>query len=313
MKALITSKYTDEEFESLKDLGYEIVFKAEKDISMPDDIRDVDVMVCSNPFEKIDIEEFTNLRWIQLLTAGVNQVPIHKVLAKNIVLTNNRGGYSIPIAEWIVLKILEMIKNTREFYHKQDDKIWKKDTSILELYGKTIGFIGTGSIAQEAAKRLKPFGVNILGVNFSGRDAKYFDKCFSVDRINDAIPQCDFVVIAAPATDKTYHLIDETVFSNMKDGTYLVNIARGNIIDERVLIESLRSGKVKKAALDVFEKEPLPEDSPLWQMDNVIISPHNSWASEMDERRRYEITYKNMEKFINGEELINVVNLEQGY
>ena len=126
MKTLITSKYTDEELESLRDLGYKIVFKAEKDISMSDDIRDVDVMVCSNPFEKIDIEEFTNLRWIQLLTAGVNQVPIHKVLAKNIVLTNNRGGYSIPIAEWIVLKILEMIKNTREFYHKQDDKIWKK-------------------------------------------------------------------------------------------------------------------------------------------------------------------------------------------
>lgn len=313
MKALITSKYTEEEFKSLEDLGYEIVFKDERDISMSNEISDVDIMVCSNPFRKIDIDEFTNLKWIQLLTAGVNQVPMDKVLAKDIVLTNNRGGYSIPIAEWIVLKMLEMIKNTREFYHRQDDKIWKMDTSLLELYGKTVGFIGTGSIAQEAAKRLEPFGVNILGINFSGQDTQHFHKCVSVDSMNDVLPQCDFVVVAAPATDKTYHLLDETVFSHMKDGTYIVNIARGSIIDESALTESLLSGKIKKAALDVFEEEPLPEDSPLWEMDNVLISPHNSWASEMDKRRRYEIAYKNMKKFITSKELINIVNLEQGY
>src|SRR5699024_3704094 len=101
------------------------------------------------------------------------------------------------------------------------------DTSLLELYGKTVGFIGTGSIATEAAKRLEAFGVNIIGVNSSGREAKDFHKSFSIDEINQVVADCDFLIVAAPYTEKTHHLIDESVFSRMKDGTYIVNIARG--------------------------------------------------------------------------------------
>lgn len=313
MKALVTFKYKDDEMKSLKDLGYEIIFRDERNIEFSNEIKDVDLMVCFDPFDKIDIGLFPNLKWIQLLSAGINHVPIEKVLAQNIILTNNRGGYSIPIAEWIVLKILEMIKNSKEFYDKQNEKVWKMDTSLLELYGKTIGFIGTGSIAEEAAKRLEAFGIKILGINSSGRSVNHFHECFSIDKINDVVPQCDFLVVATPYTDKTHHLINEGVFNSMKDGTYLVNIARGSIIDENSLIHNLKSGKVKKAALDVFEVEPLPEDSPLWEMDNVIVSPHNSWASEVYARRRYEIAYKNMKRYINNEELVNVVNLKTGY
>lgn len=313
MKALITFKYTDEEFKNLEDLGYDIVFKDERDISFSDDMEDVDIMVCFNPFEKLDIGMLPNLKWIQLLSAGINQVPIDKVVNQNIILTNNRGGYSIPIAEWIVLKTLEMYKNSKEFYKKQKNKDWKVDTSLLEIYGKTIGFIGTGSIAQEAAKRFEGFGVNIIGVNASGKKADYFHQCYSIDKINDIVGQWDVLIVAAPYTEKTHHLVNEDIFKNMKDGTYLINIARGNIIDEKALINNLKSGKIKKAALDVFEIEPLPEDSPLWDMENVIISPHNSWASEMNFRRRYEIAYKNMKRYINKEKLINIVDLKRGY
>ena len=206
-----------------------------------------------------------------------------------------------------------MIKNSREFYDRQNEKIWKMDTSLLELYGKTIGFLGTGSIAQEAAKRLEAFGVKILGFNRSGRPVEYFHQCYSIDMINQYIGQCDFFVIAAPYTNETHHLVNEEVFSNMKDGTYLINIARGSIIDEKALIENLKSAKIKKAALDVFETEPLPETSPLWDMDNVIISPHNSWSSEMIHTRRFEIAYKNMKRYKNNEELINIVDLKRGY
>lgn len=313
MKALLTFKYTDDEMKNLENLGYEIIFRDERSITFSDEIKDVDLMVCFDPFNKIDIELFPNLKWIQLLSAGINQVPLDKVLSQNIILTNNRGGYSIPIAEWIVLKILEMIRNSKEFYDKQNKKIWKMDTSLLELYGKTVGFVGTGSIAVEAAKRLEGFGVKILGINSSGNNVDHFHQCFSIDKINDVVSQCDFIVIAAPYTDKTHHLIDENVFASMKDGTYLVNIARGSIIAENALINNLKSGKIKKAALDVFEVEPLPEDNPLWEMDNVIVTPHNSWASEMYSRRRYEIAYKNMERYINKNDLINVVDLKIGY
>ncbi len=313
LKALVTFKYTDEEMKTLEDLGYEIVFVDERDISFSKNMKDVDMMVCFNPFDKIDIENFPNLKWIQLLSAGINQVPLEKVKNQNIILTNNRGGYSIPIAEWTVMKILEMLKNSKEFYDKQREKLWKVNTSLLELYNKTIGFIGTGDIAQETAKRLKGFGVEIIGFNLSGRDAEYFDKTYKIDEIENFASQLDFLVIAAPYTEGTHHLVNENAFKTMKDGVYLVNIARGSIIDENALISNLQNGKVKKAALDVFEEEPLPEDSPLWNMDNVIISPHNSWASEMNFRRRYEIAYKNMKRYINNEELINVVDIKRGY
>ncbi|NLJ99383.1 MAG: NAD(P)-binding domain-containing protein [Tissierellia bacterium] len=313
LKTLITFKYTDNEFKSLEDLGYEIIFKDEKDLSFSQDMKNIDTMVCFDPFNKIDISMFPNLKWIQLLSAGINQVPVDKVLKQNITITNNRGGYSIPIAEWIVLKTLEMYKNSREFYERQNSKVWKMDTSILEIYGKTIGFIGTGSIAQEAAKRFKGFGMNIIGINASGRETKYFDQCFSVDKINEVVKQLDIIVIAAPYTEATHHLIDKSILNNIKDGAYLVNIARGSIIDEKALVQSLKSGKIKKAALDVFEIEPLPKDSPLWDMENVAISPHNSWASEMNKRRRYKIAYENMKRYINKKELINVIDLKKGY
>lgn len=313
MKALITTKFKDEEMKALEDLGYELVFKDEKDISFSEEIKDIDVMVCFNPFDKINISLFPKLKWIQLVSVGINQVPADKVLSQNIIITNNRGGYSIPIAEWIVLKLLEMLNNSRDFYDKQSKKVWKMDTSLFEIYGKTIGFIGTGSIAVEAAKRLVGFEVNIIGINSSGRKVEHFHKCYSIDRINDVVKECDFVVVSVPYTDATHHLLNENVFSCMKDGTYLINIARGNIIDEQSLISNLTSGKIKKAALDVFEVEPLPEDSPLWNMDNVVITPHNSWASEMSNKRRFEIAYKNMKKYIDNEELVNAIDLSKGY
>lgn len=313
MKVLITSRFKDEEIKSLESLGYEVVFKDERKLTFTDEIKDIDIMVGSFPFDKVDIDLFPNLKWVQLLTVGIDHVPVDKTLNRNIILTNNRGAYSIPISEWIVLKILEMLRNSKEFYEKQRNKIWKVDTSLLELYGKTVGFIGTGSIAKEAAKRLEPFGVDILGLNSSGKDVEHFHRCFGIDNLKEMVSKCDFIIITIPYTKATHHLIDVDVFSSMKDGTYLVNIARGSIIDETSLIKSLKSGKIRKAALDVFEEEPLPEDNPLWQLDNIIISPHNSWASEMFQRRRFKTTYNNLKNYINNEELFNVVDLKKGY
>lgn len=313
MKALVTVKFQDEEIRSLEDLGYQVIFKDERDIEFSKDIEDVDLMVSSFAFDKLDIDLLPRLKWIQLLTVGVNQISLDKVEKRNITVTNNRGGYSIPISEWIVLKILEMLRNSRDFYKKQDGRLWKEDFSLLELYGKTVGFLGTGSIASQAAKRLENFGVELIGINSTAREAEHFHKTFGVDRIKEVVSLFDFLVISAAYTDKTHHLIDEEVFSHMKDGSYIVNIARGSIMDEEALINNLKSGKIRKAALDVFEEEPLSETSPLWEMDNVIITPHNSWASEMYNKRRFETAYNNMKNFINNEPLNNVIDFTRGY
>lgn len=299
--------------EKIRLLGYSIIEKSEKDLYFSEELKDVEVLVCYNPFKTLDISKFPNLKWIQLTSVGIDQVPINILKEKNIILTNNKSGYSIPIGEWIVLKLLEMHKNSKAFYQKQSEKIWKIDTSLLELYGKTIGFIGTGSIASEAAKRLKGFDVKILGLNTRGTNTEYFDQCYSIDKIKDMVKLCDAVVVSIPHTEKTHNLLNEEVFQEMKNGVYLVNIARGSIIHESAMIENLKNGKIKCAALDVFEKEPLDENNPLWEMENVIITPHNSWVSEMRDDRRFNIIYENLKRYVSDQPLRNIVDLNKGY
>ncbi len=313
IKALFTYDYGKENMNKLSSLGYDVILGNEKDISFSENLKGSEVLVCYNPFSTLDISLMKELKWIQLSSIGIDQLPIHQVRKKEIIVTNNRGGYSIPMGEWVVMKTLELLKNSFGLYRNQMNKLWKMDTGILEVYGKTIGFIGTGSIAVESAKRLQGFGVSILGLNTTGKAVEYFDTCFKLEEIDSMLPQCDVVVITIPSTEKTHHLINADKFKSFKQGAYLVNVARGNIIDENALINNLRSGKIAGAALDVLQEEPLSKDNPLWNFDNVIITPHNSWISEMRNIRRWNAIYENLRRYISGEELVNRVNLNKGY
>lgn len=312
-KILLTYKFDDEKMKKIEELGYELVYKNEKDLKFEEDIKDIDILVCAEAFSKIDIADFPNLKWIQLLTTGVNQVPREKALEQGITLSNNKLGYNIPIGEWIVLKILELAKKSKHFYKQQDEKVWKMDFSLSEIYGKTIGFLGTGDIAKEASKRLKGFGVDIIGINSSGNPTEHFEETYSIEDVHKVSNKFDYMVITLPYTEDTHNLVDRNFMDQLKDGVSIVNIARGTIIDEEVLIENLQNGKVKSAALDVFKVEPLPEDNPLWEMDNVIVTPHNSWNSEMFDERRFEIVYENLKRYKEGKELKNLIDLNKGY
>jgi phosphoglycerate dehydrogenase-like enzyme len=254
-----------------------------------------------------------NLKWIQLSSIGIDQLPMEYVKSNSIIITNNNGGYSIPMGEWIVLKTLELYKNSKGLYENQNNKKWKTDTSIHELYGKTIGFIGTGTIASEAAKRFQGFGVIILGVNTNGRDIEHFNRCYSMSELHEMLKLCDVVVVTLPYTKATYHLINEDEFITMKDKAYFINVARGSIVDEPCLVKNLINGKLTGAAIDVYEEEPLKEDNPLWDLSNVILTSHNSWISEMRNERRFKTIVENMRRYIHHEKLINVVDLNRGY
>ena len=313
MKVLFTYDYGPEKMNAIKDLGYELVYVDESEVSNLDRISNIEALVCYNPFEKLDISKLKQLKWIQLSSIGIDQVPKSKVSDHNIVVTNNRSGYSIPMGEWIVMKILELLKNSKELYQKQSERKWKMDTSILELYNKTVCFVGTGSIASEAAKRLQGFDVNIIGINTTGRKTKYFNDCYPMAELNQALVQSDVVVLSIPSTKETYHLINENTLKMFKKGACLINISRGNVINESALIDALKTGTLRGAALDVFEEEPLSPDSILWSLDNIIITPHNSWISEMRNERRYDIIYNNLKRYITGEKLMNIVDIEKGY
>lgn len=313
VKALFMYDYGKENMNKIKSLGYDITLVDEKGITYNENLKDIEVLLCYNPFSTFDISRLEKLKWIQLSSIGVDQVPKDVVLKNKITITNNKGGYSIPIGEWIVMDILNLLKRSTYFYKKQNQKHWKMDSKVLELHGKTVTFIGTGTIAVEAAKRLQGFGVKVLGINTKGRDIEYFNKCYSMSNIDKVLSESDVVIITLPYTKDTHHLINEDKFSSMKNNIFFINIARGAIVDEKALINNLQSGKVEAAALDVFEEEPLPESSPLWSMDNVIITPHNSWISELRNERRFDLIYENMKRYMKNQELINVTDISKGY
>ncbi|MBU5592337.1 phosphoglycerate dehydrogenase [Clostridium sp. MSJ-4] len=312
-KCLITYNYGKDQVEKIKDLGYHIIFKKEEGLTYDKELEEVEALICYNPFETLDIKEMKNLKWIQLSSVGIDQLPKDKVIEEDILVTNNRGGYSIPMGEWIVLNILELYKKRMDVFKNRMNKKWKMDTSILELYGKTVGFIGTGTIAQEGAKRLQGFGIKAIGMNTDGRDVQYFDKCYKKEEINKMLSISDVVVVTIPYTKDTHHLLNKERLQVIKDNAVIINVARGSIIDEKSLIEELNKGRFMGAALDVFETEPLPKDSELWDMNNVIITCHNSWMSEERNNRRFDTVYENLKRYSKGEDLLNIVDIERGY
>lgn len=311
-KVLFTYDYK-EKLNLIKALGYDVIVKPEKDLVVTKDIEDIDILCCYNPFKTLELNKLKKLKWIQLSSIGVDQAPLDYLNQNNILLTNNRGGYSIPMGEWIVLKILEMLKNSKNLYKQQLEKRWKIDTSILELHGKKVVFVGTGSIALEAAKRLKGFDVELIGVNTSGRNVTFFDRCLPISNLFDALNIADIVVLTVPYTNSTHHLANTEFFNAMKENSYFINVSRGSIVDENSLIDALNYNKFNGVALDVFEHEPLDKNNPLWGFEEVLISPHNSWVSEMRNERRFEAILNNLRAFKNDDEMINVINTKKGY
>lgn len=313
MKVIFTYDYGQEKMNAIRELGYELLYVKENEISYTEAMADAEVLVCYDPFENLDITKLEHMKWIQLSSIGIDQLPKDKVIKQGITVTNNRSGYSIPMGEWVVMSILQLMKNSRSMFERQSGKKWRMDTGVLELYGKTVCFIGTGSIASEAAKRLQGFGVRIVGINTTGRRLEYFDECHPMEELEPVLSQSDAVVVSIPGTQATHHLLNANSIGAIKKGACLVNIARGSIIDQSALLKTLKEGNLRGAALDVFEEEPLPQDDPLWDMENVIITPHNSWISEMRNERRYGIIYENLRRYAAGQSLMNIVNVERGY
>lgn len=312
-KVLFTYDYGDLKMDKVRDLGYDLLIRKEVNLEYDEQLEDVEVLVCYNPFQTLDIKALKKLKWVQLSSIGIDQAPLDYIQGQGILLTNNRGGYSIPMGEWIVLKVLESYKDSKYFFRKQQEKVWHMNTSLLELKGKTLGFIGTGTIAMEAAKRLQGFDMHLIGLNTSGHDTAYLNTCYAIHEMERFLSLCDIIVCSIPYTTKTHHLVDQAVIDQMKDEAVLINVSRGSIIDEEALIGALKKNKFRSVALDVFEEEPLSEKSPLWDIERVYLSPHNSWISEMRNERRFEITYANLKRYQQQEQLLNVVDLKRGY
>lgn len=288
-------QYNLEQLKKIESLGYEIIIVQDERVSLDIDVSEIDSVVCNSLFLHNDIKNFESLKCIQLTSAGLDRVPLDYIKEKGIQLFNARGIYSIPMAEWAILKILEVYKKSKIFYKNQEQHEWDKQRDILELTEKTASIIGFGSIGTEIAKRLKAFGVSVIGVGRCKVESDYLDEYLFVNDIEKALKKADIVILTLPLTDETKHLINKRKISIMKESTVLVNISRGGIIDETALIEALKRDKFLGVALDVFEEEPLVE-SPLWNFENVIITPHNSFVSDKVNERLFDLMIENLSR-----------------
>lgn len=309
-KLLITVPMKTNDIDRIINLGYEVSVCLENDLSFEKSIhnfKDIDCMICHNPFRKVLFDDFVNLKWIQLTSSGFENIPLDNFVNRDILITNNSGAFSIAVSEWVIMRILESFKNSFKIFENQKNKLWKTDYSVRELHGSTIGFIGTGNVAKETAKKLSSFGVKIIGLNRSGRPVDYFDSTYSLSNITDFIKLCHVVVLSAPLNDDSFHIINDEFLNTAKKGITLINIARGNLIDEIALIKAIHEKKIIFAALDVFENEPLSLDSEMWDTDQIIISPHNAWISEESKGRKFSIVFRNLKNFIKNKPLENII------
>lgn len=255
------------------------------------------------------LEALPKLRWIQLFRAGYDMIDTDYIRKRGIVLTNGRDIFPIPIAEDVICKILMHNTNAFEYLESQKTRTWSSALKRKELNGQTIGIVGTGSIASEIAKRLRPFGVRILGYKRTPvLTVPYFDEIYSGKRgLEHIMSVSDYVIVTADLNKGTYHMINKDNLKLMKETASIINIARGSIINQEDLKEALKNKLISYAGLDVFEVEPLPEDDELWGLDNVYLTPHASAQVKNNKERWEKLILQNINNFVDNEKLINVV------
>lgn len=296
MNLLITGAWQNAKdyIEKLEADGHEVEFlQFEKD-ALPCSYVWVEGVICNGLFLSHDIKKFVNLKYIQLTSAGFDRVPMDYVKEHKIEIHNARGVYSIPMAEFALFGVLELYKRGEVFFENQTKHIWEKQRNILELFGKRVCIVGCGSVGTECAKRFCAFGCEVFGIDLFPREDEHYEEMLGLDKLEDVLMESDIVVLTLPLTEETRHLMNEAKLKQMKSGTVLVNIARGAIVDTDALIDALPN--LGGAVLDVFEEEPLSEECPLWDMENVIVTPHNSFVGDGNGKRLMRVIFENLRR-----------------
>lgn len=298
MNLLITGAWqqASQYIPELETQGHRISFLQYETGALPCDAAWVEGIIGNGIFLSHPIECFVNLRYIQLTSAGYDRVPMDYVKSHNITIHNARGVYSIPMAEFAVSGVLSLFKETRGFDDSQKRHQWEKRRGLRELHGKTVVIVGCGNVGTECAKRFHAFGTKVVGVDLFVREDAHYNAMRELRSLDETLTEADIVILTLPLTEETRGLMNATRLSGMKTGAILVNIARGGVVDEKALIEALQN-HLGGAVLDVFETEPLAENSPLWDMPHVIVTPHNSFVGEGNGTRLSQVILENLKDF----------------
>ena len=277
-------------------------------------VQQADIIIGNPPAEMLI--DSPNLKWLQLNSAGSDAYIKEGILNKGVVLTNATGAYGLAISEHIIGVLLQLFKKLHVYRNNQKLHLWKDEGEVKSIYGARILIVGLGNIGEEFAKRMKAFGAYTIGVRRSNsKKPDCIDELYLMDKIDELLPTVDVVALSLPSTKDTYKMFSMERLKLMKKGAAILNVGRGNVLDTDALCDLVESGYLLGAGLDVTDPEPLPKDHRIWDIENIIITPHISGGYHIPEtlEKIVQISAKNLKSFINGEELMNIVDFSTGY
>lgn len=283
-------------------------------------LRDAEILFDFDRSHGPDLPDLApRLRWIQGTSAGIGQYVLrnnYHTRMPDVIFTTASGVHAKPLAEYAMMSMLMFTRGLFRVLEFQQRRAWERYAGT-DLHGRTLLIIGLGAIGQQLAHVARPFGLHVIGIkrHVSGvrPDDVSVDELYSPAELERVLPRADFLVLIAPHTSETEHMINADRLSMMKRGAVIINIGRGQLVEESALIDALKSGHLGGASLDVFETEPLPNESPLWDMPNVLVSPHSGSTSDRENGRITDIFCKNITRYLAGETLINAFDATRSY
>lgn len=294
--------------------SYEYKWYEKEDEITPEDLWDAEALLGYFPVPLL--KQLPNLKWHQVPSAGVDSLMGDIYSNDSVTLTNSSGAFGVAISEYMLTGVLMLMRNMPAYRKNQRAHIWREEGVSRTIYKSIITVVGMGDIGTEFAKRAKALGAYIRGVKRTpGSPNEIYDEVYTTKDLKKAVMNADAVVMSLPATKETKHLLSEEILSAMDRKTIIVNCGRGVTIDEKALIYALKENKIAGAVLDVCESEPLDKDSPLWDYENVVLTPHISGrdTTPVNAEKIFEIFNENLTRYIENRPLINVVDRKIGY
>lgn len=277
------------------------------------EMADTEVLIVNKPCEEL-IDAAPKLKWIQSLSSGVDYLPLKKIEERHIILTNTAGIHSGQMSEYAIAAMVMLSRNYPVLMRQQMEGRWSSRVPQGEIFGSTVGILGLGNIGKAVAEKAKVFGMNVIGINRSGKDVPFVDEVYTMEGLYKVAEQSDYVINLLPLTEETYHIIDKGFFDVMQPSACFINIGRGPTVKEADFMQALEDESIRGAFSDVFETEPLKPESPVWQVKNLVITPHICGINEHYFEKALDVISPNIHTFlVKGKPLSHIVNLTLGY
>ncbi|MCR5302955.1 MAG: D-2-hydroxyacid dehydrogenase [Lachnospiraceae bacterium] len=302
--------------EGAEKLGYEVIFA---DGDGFEGFEEAEV-IYGGPAVLSSGTSLNRLKWFHAMSAGVNNFLEPGVLPEGCLLSGSSGAFGVAVSEHGMMLTLDLVRNMKRYQERVRDRIWSHDLSYNSVCGSRVTLLGTGDIGNNYAKRIKGFDPEIIvGVNRSGKlkenNKDLYDMVVSCDRVESVLPDTDILFMSLPGTEETDRFMDAKRLSLLPENAFIVNVGRGNSIDQKALCDALNNGKIQGAGLDVFEVEPIPQDDPIWETKNLIITTHSAGWLDLDytRHRNVGLFLENLEAYTEGKDLPSGVDRAVGY